>query len=110
MRYEAINHVVLPVPGPGFAAAYERLGLRVGPEARLIDASLTHRTLSVGGAANLFQVEFLSADPVNLPATPLATRLSEAVLEGGRLVAVALRVADLGAALKELAGPRGGAP
>ena len=104
MRYEALSHVVLPVPGPGIAAAHERLGLRVGPQTRLIDASLTHRTLSVGGAGNLFQVEFLSVDPMNLPMTPLATRLSEAVFEGGGLFAVALRVADLGAALKELAG------
>src|SRR5262249_510177 len=53
---------------------------------------------------NLFQVEFLSADPMNLPATPLATRLAEAVFEGGGLFAVALRVADLAAALKELGG------
>jgi catechol 2,3-dioxygenase-like lactoylglutathione lyase family enzyme len=105
MRYEAISSAVLPVSHLGSAVgAFERLGLRVGPETRLLDASLTHRTVSVGAAANLFQVDLLTVDPANLPTTPLATRLAEALFERSGLFAVALRVPDLSAALKELGG------
>jgi catechol 2,3-dioxygenase-like lactoylglutathione lyase family enzyme len=105
MRFEAIHHVVLPVSSPGLAVdAYERLGLRVGPQTRLLDASLMHRTLSVGDAGNLFQVDLLSVDGANLPSTPLATRLAEALFDRSGLFAVALRVGDLSAVLKDLAG------
>src|SRR5579884_1798836 len=105
MRYEAIDHLLLLVPSLGVAAAdHERLGLHVGPETHPLDADLPQRALSVGGAGNLFRVEFLSVDPAGLPSTPLGARLAEAVLEEVGPFAVALRVADLGAALKELGG------
>jgi catechol 2,3-dioxygenase-like lactoylglutathione lyase family enzyme len=104
MRYEAIDHVVLAVPHLGAAVApYEHLGLSVGPPSSLLDSSLTQRSLAVGGPASLFEVQLLAADPQGLPVSPLAVRLAAACATPG-LCAVGLRVPDLAAALKELAG------
>src|SRR5215468_1237306 len=104
MRYEAIDHVILAVPHLGSAVApYVSLGLGVGPPSCPLDPSLVQRSLTVSGAADLFTVQFLAADPAGLPESPLAVRLAGACGTPG-LAAVGLRVPDLAAALKELAG------
>src|SRR5262245_18381578 len=72
---------------------YERLGLKLSPA---LDG---RRTLLVGGPANLFAVHFLAAAPSDVP---LARPLHDAVAAARPLLAVALRVADLDAALGEL--------
>jgi catechol 2,3-dioxygenase-like lactoylglutathione lyase family enzyme len=104
MRYEAIDHVVLAVPHLGSAVApYEGLGLHVGPPSCPLDSSLVQRSLAVGGPADLFEVQFVAADPQGLPVSPLAVRLAAACASPG-LAVIGLRVPDLAAALKELAG------
>lgn len=92
MLYEAIDHVVFPVESLDAAAPFERLGLRLTPAGRMaaIDANL--RALATGDESNLFLVNLVQSDT---PAAFLQPR--------GGLVSIVLRVADLDAALQELA-------
>jgi catechol 2,3-dioxygenase-like lactoylglutathione lyase family enzyme len=86
----AIDSVLLAVPDLDTACRpYERLGLRLSP-------GEVRRTFSVGGPANLFGVHLLADAERD---SPLAQPLQLALAAGRSLFAVALRVADLEAAL-----------
>src|SRR3954447_7465858 len=89
MTHDAIDSVFLAVSDLDAACRpYERLGLKLSP------ARDGRRTLHVGGPASLFAVHFL-ADAALVP--PLRNAAARPLL------AVALRVADLDAALAPLA-------
>src|SRR4051812_34301054 len=91
---QAIDSVFLAVNDLDAATRpYERLGLTLSP------AHNGCRTLLVGGPGNLFAVQFLTATTQH---GPLAGPLRHALAAGRSLFAVALRVADLDAALRPL--------
>lgn len=93
MKIDAIDSVFLAVGDLDAACRpYERLGLKLS---MALDG---RRTLLVGGPANLFAVHFLAATSTD---GPMARPLRDAVA-ARPLLAVALRVADLDAAIGEL--------
>src|SRR5687768_3796857 len=94
MKIDAIDSVLLATGDLDAACRpYEQLGLKLSPA---LDG---RRTLLVGGPADPFAVHFLAATPSD---GPLARPLRDAVAAARPLLAVALRVADLEAALGEL--------
>jgi catechol 2,3-dioxygenase-like lactoylglutathione lyase family enzyme len=105
VRIEAIDHVVLPVPSLDAAGPFERLGLRLTPPVRRPALGTENRAGFAGGADNLFHVELLArADPDAARAHPFGETLGRWFEEAPKLAAVVLRVADLAAALADLAG------
>jgi len=101
MLIESIDHVVVPVRSLEAAAEpYERLGLRLTPEARHRGRGTANRVFFVGSSANDFYVELLSVhDPA--AARPL---YNDAISRGGGTIALLmLAVADLRAGIDSLA-------
>ena len=97
MLYEAIDHVILAAPDVEAAARpFERLGFRLADEALSTWQVPGSRNLFVGGPGSLFHVEIV---PASAPA-PLARLLIAG--ENRPLAGIALRVADLSAALDQL--------
>src|SRR5262245_28056621 len=93
MKIEAIDSVLLAGSDLDACGPYERLGLKLSP------ARDGRRSLLVGGPGDLFAVHFLAAASAG---GPLALPSREAIASSRPLFAVALRVADLDAALGEL--------
>ncbi|MGI8554181.1 MAG: VOC family protein [Dehalococcoidia bacterium] len=103
MRYEAIDHVILPVSTLETAAPFERLGLQPTPARGETGAGTLNRIVYLGGASNLFCIEFLTLmNAEKFRANHWQPRLLQALEQPHGLFAVVLRVSDLGAALQEL--------
>lgn len=103
MRYEAIDHVILPVASLDAAAPYERLGLRLTAPMRHPGLGTENRCVFAGDAATLFYVELLRlADQDEARRNPLAPLVS-ALDQPRGLAVVVVRVGDIEAARAHLA-------
>ena len=102
MNYEGLNHVIIAAPNPDAVAPFERLGLKIYRPAPMRDAGLLTQLIAAGGRTNLFSLIFYSViDPVAAARSGLGRLVSSAA--SGPVRAVAIRVAGLPEAVKELA-------
>jgi catechol 2,3-dioxygenase-like lactoylglutathione lyase family enzyme len=107
MIYDRIDHVVLPVRSADEAAErFARLGLVIFPGARHAGRGTHNRGFFVGDAATEFYIEMLGVDDESAARATGLSRYVDHAADGRGLSTVVLRVADMEAAVQELA-PRG---
>jgi catechol 2,3-dioxygenase-like lactoylglutathione lyase family enzyme len=104
MNYEGLNHVIVAAPSPEAVAPFERLGLRVLRLPALPNAGMQIQVIAAGGRTNLFSIVFYTiTDAAAAAGNGLGRLISEAAAKGPGIAALAVRVAGLHAAVKELA-------
>jgi catechol 2,3-dioxygenase-like lactoylglutathione lyase family enzyme len=105
MHIEAIDHVILPVESLAAAAPFERLGLRLTPPMRHANLGTENRVCFTGSPGQVFYFELLATvSPEAATAGAMDAGMRALLERTGSLALVMLRVADMGAALAELAG------
>src|SRR5215208_6698405 len=109
MLYDAIDHVILPVPDPDTAAEpFRRLGLTLSGGTRHRGRGTRNRSFFVGEPASPFYVELLGIADREEALRVRGAAFVEAMERGSGLRSVLLRTSDLAAAVAELR--RRGAP
>lgn len=103
MQYEGIDHVAM-IAAPDAAGEFEKLGFRVSPPYRLTGAGIERRLILTGTRAQPFGITLdVVVDEDEAEKSALGRLALRAPGARGPVYALALRVGDLQAALKELA-------
>jgi len=104
MQYEGIDHIAL-IAAPGAAQEFDKLGFRLSPPYHLAGTGIERQLILTGTQTQPFGIALdVVVDEAEAGKSALGRLAQRAPGARGPVYAVALRIADMPAALKELSG------